>query len=595
MKRFYKSIATALIGVFATGLSGCERGGVNGGEEKVVAMELSLSLLTFDADGVGEAAVVKVTGSGWRASVDGTADWIAITPASGDDGGEFTVAVTATDEAREGSVRVVSTEDASVGKIVEVVQQGRQESVMETSASSLAFDADGIGEVAVVRVTGSGWSASVDGAPEWITVTPASGDDGGEFTVYVTQTDESRNCNIRVVSSENATLERIVEVVQQGRTEEIAGQAANCYIVRPGCRVIIPVSRAYDAWRDYFGEPVGTAEELTAELLWMDTPGGISSGSAIAALSMFNPGDGENAGIRVVAGSGEGNALVALKADGATVWSWHIWVTAYDPESENVSIPGAGGAIHVMMNRNLGALNATPGDVNSLGTGYQYGRKDPFPSSDGVRHGSQNEINPARPIYDGEGRMLTVGEGGTGIQFGPQIHEDQVKGISYSVQNPTLYIKAYTGGYPQLRIWTSITGNLNPGTLKMDMWGSNSAGDDMPKTLFDPCPAGYRVPYDPEIATTLQNKEAEKGVEATLLFGEGRDYDEYGYFPFAGFIEDATYGYYVQMGWWGGFWLNRPGGFGGRTIAFSQSDGTLNSTQSYVPACGFSVRCEKEW
>ena len=69
----------------------------------------------------------------------------------------------------------------------------------------------------------------------------------------------------------------------------------------------------------------------------------------------------------------EGNALIAAKDENGTIlWSWHIWMT--DAPQEQVYYNDAG----VMMDRNLGATSAIPGEPGLMGLRYQWGRKDPF-------------------------------------------------------------------------------------------------------------------------------------------------------------------------------------------------------------------------
>jgi hypothetical protein len=64
----------------------------------------------------------------------------------------------------------------------------------------------------------------------------------------------------------------------------------------------------------------------------------------------------------------EGNAVIAAKdASGTILWSWHIWLT--DEPQGQVYYNNAG----TMMDRNLGATSATPGDVGALGLLYQWG------------------------------------------------------------------------------------------------------------------------------------------------------------------------------------------------------------------------------
>lgn len=62
----------------------------------------------------------------------------------------------------------------------------------------------------------------------------------------------------------------------------------------------------------------------------------------------------------------EGNVVIAAKdASGTILWSWHIWLT--DQPQEQVYYNNAG----TMMDRNLDATSATPGDVGALCLLYQ--------------------------------------------------------------------------------------------------------------------------------------------------------------------------------------------------------------------------------
>ncbi|MDR2891175.1 MAG: fibronectin type III domain-containing protein [Alistipes sp.] len=393
---------------------------------------------------------------------------------------------------------------------------------------------------------------------------------------------------------------------------------ANSYIVAPGGSVIVPVKQAYNAWADYFAKPIASDANLTAELVWMDTPGGSAEG-AVSAIEMFKPEEGANAGIYVKAGNAEGNAVVALKAGDRTVWSWHIWVTAYDPAVQNITIdvPATEGmagappweaASHTLMDRNLGAVSTTPGDINSLGLTYQFGRKDPFPSSDGeiAPYDSRVISTYYRKIYDARGDELTCGWGGTGIDIGYQAYEDDMEGIAFAVENPNLFIAA--SSTPPLLIWTSNrTFTMRPPAsfeVKMDMWGGNPSdvsdgngwNPQASKTVFDPCPAGYRVPWDSRMALTLIESETEN----TVLPSQGCDFGQYGYFPFSGHImPDGDAGFYQEVTFWGGFWMNWRGGYGGTMVVYDVDQGgiwkDIPQAQNVYPAYSASVRCQREW
>jgi roadblock/LC7 domain-containing protein len=202
MKKLFNLVAIALAGILVTGMVSCKDD---------VVIEVATTSLEFDAAGVAaEGASVKVTGSAWNATSG--EEWITITPASGVDGGSFTVTVTANEGGlREGSVVVAGT-DGGDSKTV-TVSQAALEVVIEAAPTALEFDATGLAaEEALVTVTGSDWTAA--SAEEWITVTPASGKDGESFTVTVTAADAARTGSIMVESTVEGVEAATVNVSQ---------------------------------------------------------------------------------------------------------------------------------------------------------------------------------------------------------------------------------------------------------------------------------------------------------------------------------------------------------------------------------------------
>ena len=115
------------------------------------------------------------------------------------------------------------------------------------------------------------------------------------------------------------------------------------------------------------------------------------------------------------------------------------------------------------MDRNLGALTAMPksGDPDPLSIGlyFQWGRKDPFPGI--VSFTSNTGAGVAGTAWTAKGEHITT---------------------AYSIAHPTEYahIKEVDAG-----VW-----NVDD---PQDLWND---ADNM-KTIYDPCPVGYRVPlYD---------------------------------------------------------------------------------------------------
>jgi hypothetical protein len=147
MKTIFNLYAIALAGVMAMGMVACNDGGTEVYPEPVT-IEIAPASLAFAADGTAAAgASVTVTGAAWSAtSSDG---WITITPASGADGGSFTVAVTANtgDDAtlRNGSVTVTSaggedTKTVAVSQAAPVHMAVTGVALDETSAHLIMID-----------------------------------------------------------------------------------------------------------------------------------------------------------------------------------------------------------------------------------------------------------------------------------------------------------------------------------------------------------------------------------------------------------------------------------------------------------------------
>ncbi len=239
--------------------------------------------------------------------------------------------------------------------------------------------------------------------------------------------------------------------------ESIADElAANSYLIEEaGAYVFAP-------FKGNSGEAVeGVAG---AGLLWQDTPGLITEAGLVDGKVRF-----------VVAEGVYGNAVVYAYGEGGNeqaLWSWHIWV----PEQKVESLPMITG--FNVMNMNLGATTAAAADVNAYGLSYQWGRKDPFTGMPTLT-GTSSTV--AKPIYNIDGE-----EGEFDVVVTPQ-------SVEFTIANPASFVAPYGTDYADWcstsddGLWGNPNGNYREqGSLKYENLGE--------KSMYDPCPAGWRVP-----------------------------------------------------------------------------------------------------
>ena len=202
------------------------------------------------------------------------------------------------------------------------------------------------------------------------------------------------------------------------------GGVSNSYILNPDNKketdFIIPIAtRINTYWGEFYenilANKIVPDNQLTAEILWTDfEEKGLKVSLVQNPMSLNKMGFTAN----VIPGL-EGNAVVAIKKEGVILWSWHLWITDYNPdaiadviEDANTAttdqyvytVTGQTGAVHryadgvggdningvtkpwagdyaakFIMDRNLGAVStATVPDYGKGNLYYQFGRKDPF-------------------------------------------------------------------------------------------------------------------------------------------------------------------------------------------------------------------------
>ena len=197
------------------------------------------------------------------------------------------------------------------------------------------------------------------------------------------------------------------------------------------------------------------------------------------------------------ANGNKGNVTVYVTDDDENIlWSWHIWCTDMPAEKTHTN---ADGNRYTLLDRNIGAVSANPEDgFLTYGLYYQWGRKDPF---EGM---AMRE-------------SMTSNTSGT---------------IEYGVIRPFRPLK--TDMYKSYN-WI--------GDLNNNLWGNPDYRelhpiDELVKTIYDPCPPGYRVPP----ATTFVAFSDEQKIEfITNGFLFRGDYGQISFYPFAGRAYQGSY------------------------------------------------------
>ena len=376
-----------------------------------------------------------------------------------------------------------------------------------TSGSSLlpsfgGFTLSNAGTLATGTLTGAtSWSVSnvavsSGTAPVYLMTFP----DTRSGTLTITATDSGGNYYSRTITLSNFSLTSgSMKAYKVTLNVAVAPPSeSNSYIVAPGATIYIPVSRATTGNAANFPE----GSSFTTGLLWSD----VSATHVTPTVS--------DRYIKVVAGTTEGNSVVYAKnTSGNIVWSWHIWVTSYVPNTTTINYN-----TRVWMDRNLGATSTT--GTAAYGMYYQWGRKDPFP-------GGTNYSVSFPATY-----------GSSPATFSSVPHS-----LLTSIQNPNGFFKNAVSPYDWL-------------TPQNDSLWNNSG-----KTIYDPCPTGWRVPLITEFS----------GVFPSNTFS--------GYWHSNGTFYNAASG----ACWWSGVFV-------GVTAYDMSSNGSV--FDSYRSS-GYSMRCVK--
>ncbi len=188
---------------------------------------------------------------------------------------------------------------------------------------------------------------------------------------------------------------------------------------------------------------------------------------------------------RAFASGSGGNALIgAYDSSGTLLWTWHIWVC---PDYANGELTESWYSGYEFMDRNLGAVSNLPGS-GSFGLLYQWGRISPFIGA--YREANERDYHrlPKQdcPLYSNPK---------TGAQWAWVDYDDAG---NISSQGGEGNLVKYAFQHPTSLFEDGLLSSDHNTEWAHALWGtesdSHTARDNGEKTMYDPCPPGFRVP-----------------------------------------------------------------------------------------------------
>ena len=321
-------------------------------------------------------------------------------------------------------------------------------------------------------------------------------------------------------------------IVNDSRVEDmnrIRLAESNSYIINHLNPVTyeIPISRINEFWSNESPYPATAdnvlkdTDEWIAEVIWQDQPAPMiqfSSADSDTGMSSYNGVGSTSFYVRPVVNSVAGNVVIGVRRKEATdpardkrlyLWSWHLWLTDYNPdewshawEEGKYAYTVPGGEVHryessywqttfhnkYMMDRNLGALTSEPGSdnanlINTFGMYYQYGRHAPLP------------YPQLRNVYDVDGNVITAfAYNSSNYNMLRQLFANS---HAEAVTKPHTYFYCSNKKVPplnyNLRRWLGNDALTLSNPYERNVWDNPDWYSDT-KSIFDPCPPGWEVP-----------------------------------------------------------------------------------------------------
>lgn len=252
---------------------------------------------------------------------------------------------------------------------------------------------------------------------------------------------------------------------------------SNCYMVdfsTPGKKVSISILHANSDGTERI-----SGDDVTPVFIWSDHP------IAEADFEMTYNSSGKSIDI-LNKTSYSGNIIIGASVGGVIKWSWHLWCFA-----SGQGVIEKPYLEYIWMDRALGAYDLN--DVNGCGgLVYQHGRKDPFV-------GKSWAADPVSGVRD-EPSVYYYDTPFTILENHPYFSEPCVQtkneknNIEYAINHPYVFITGNNiyisgSGLSLENDYDWATNSLEERNKTLDLWVKNGE-----KTIYDPCPYGWRVP-----------------------------------------------------------------------------------------------------
>ena len=303
-----------------------------------------------------------------------------------------------------------------------------------------------------------------------------------------------------------------------------------------------------------------------------------------------------------------GNAVVAVTKGGTVVWSWHLWfapksaltpipVTNYQGKTYNfttetlgwkpkgeVTTYNAPRTVKVKVEQTIAnggtkqftVINITQnngGKKEGIATLYQFGRKDALPGTD--------------TFYPTNSYSFDNTTGG--------------RSLGYAIQHPeNMFIYAQTGTY--YYDWCNAT--------YYNLWSADNTttgfnDNAVVKTVYDPCPVGFKMPASNAFTGFTSNGQYQSGAANINANGTADSWDKFSaayghnfytngsktatiFFPASGFRSRSD-GSLYNVGNSGGYWSAVPySTYFGCSLVFSWS--SVFPQNNYYRSYGFAAR-----